>query len=621
MLTLPMCLSHFPGVAMPRKFLICGATICCTIFFASICSSHGEDPPSVTSAELVAHFVAKEADLTLAPGTSHVTEWRAHNDAAIALTAQGTDDPANIVYDPSGLGGLGSLVIRDYTGDNRYLRGSLNQDQTLSDVTIFWLGKYEPGADGSLQDGAGQYAYCLGPAGNQGSQMDHQIDDGHFELYGGSGTQSGGTINYLNGYHSVWQTDYFSSGPGHEAHVNGYNLNIPADDGYSVSTSSELQLFGWQNSSSVAGGYNFVGEFAEMLIYRGRLSENDAARIQSWLRDKLDQNPPHPPEPQTFNFAISGKNTRHDGIPAELFPHGNEGLRGNASVTFNPATGTMNWSIDLENNDANRYIVTQAHFYNLDDKPNGDSIFCWGGRWSDDDFLQGEGYSTPHIPSVLDNPEKWILMIHTEGGHFAVDEAGQLVEYSADLHETSETGQTESGTRFNNRVPRLLTNLLLREKNPVSGDFGDSDFDEVYPDPNHFLRENDTPYPDANGNHWIEWDAELERYVPTAYGAMKGLTLEDIDTKEYLFYRYDDQGPSWDYGGPEGAAAGVLEMTPIIYGDINLSGAVTNEDIVPFVELLLNGGYQVEADINQDDALTNRDVGLFVDLLLGSGGG
>ena len=104
-------------------------------------------------------------------------------------------------------------------------------------------------------------------------------------------------------------------------------------------------------------------------------------------------------------------------------------------------------------------------------------------------------------------------------------------------------GQTESGDRYNNRVPRLLTNLLLREMNPNSGGFGDPAFDAVYPDPGHFLRENDSPFPDALGNIWIEWDPDKGRYVPSEYGESQGLTLNDIDTKEYLFYRYDDQVP------------------------------------------------------------------------------
>ena len=264
------------------------------------------------------------------------------------------------------------------------------------------------------------------------------------------------------------------------------------------------------------------------------------------------------------------------------------------------------------------YIVTQAHFYNLETRPNGDSIFCWGGRWSNDEFLQGSGYSTSSVGAVLDSPESWVVMIHTEGGHFAVDEFGDLIEYNVFQHEVSETGQPQTSGRYNNRVPRLLTNLLLREMNPFSGQFGDPAFDAVYPDPNHFLRENDSPFPDALGNEWIEWSLELGRYVPAPYGAARGLTNEDIDTKEYLFFRYDDQGPSWDFGGPEGAAGGALPSTPVVFGDMNVDGVVDLLDIEPFVTLISSGSFQIEADINLDGAVNLLDVEPFVQILTGA---
>ena len=575
-----------------------------------------QDLPSVNSAELVAHFVADSDSLTLGP-SNEVLAWAASNDASMVLTTQGTNDPTNITFDPAALGGLGSLIVRDYSGDNRYLRGSLNQTNALDDMTIFWLGKYEPGADGSLTDSAGQYVYCIGPAGSQGSQLDHQIDDGAFEMYGGSGTQTGGSIAYLNGFNSVWRTEYYSGSPGHVAYVNQRSLNIPTDGGYAVNPATEIQLFGWQDSAAQAGGYNFVGEFAELVIYRGHLDSSDLESVHNYLSAKLDQPPPTPPGIATFQAQISGANPAGDGVADELYPHGNVGLAGTAIFTFDPNSGTMDWSIDLEANDANRYIVTQAHFYNLNSKPNGDSIFCWGGRWSNDEFLQGTGYSTSFVSSVLANPEQWVVMLHTEGGHFAVDEAGQLVEYNAFLHETSETGQSQSGDRYNNRVPRLLTNLLLREMNPFSGGFGDPSFDAVYPDPNHFLRENDSPFPDALGNIWIEWDAVEERYVPSAYGKSQGLTLQDIDTKEYLFYRYDDQGPSWDYGGPEGAAGGALPAEPVLFGDINRDGSVNLLDVDPFIVVLGSGAYQIEADTNLDGAVNLLDVEGFIAILGG----
>jgi hypothetical protein len=142
--------------------------------------------------------------------------------------------------------------------------------------------------------------------------------------------------------------------------------------------------------------------------------------------------------------------------------------------------------------------------------------------------------------------------------HFALDGAGKLVKYNQNIHETSVTGITEKGQRFNNRVPRKLTNRVLREVNPVSGQRGDKEFDAEYPDPDHFTRTQDEPFPDANDNVWITWDDATQRYTPSPYGASRNLTIDDIDNVEYLFYLYDDQGPEWDYGGPEGAGGGVL---------------------------------------------------------------
>jgi len=515
--------------------------------------------PAVGSADLIAHFSLDPSTLSL-DASNNVLSWTALNDSGITLSAGGTNTPDSITYNAAALGGAGSLVVRDYAGNDRHLRGSLNLASPLTDATIFWLGHYEPGADGSVGDGSGQYAYSLGPAGSQGSQMDHQIDSGAFELYGGSGSQTGNNISALNGTNSVWRTDYFSGSPGHTATVNGTDLGISSDGGYNVSTSSELQLFGWQDNSGTPQGFNFVGGFSEMLIYSGRINESDGTAIQNYLASKLNQ---PPPTATTFTVNITGNNTAQDNIPDGFAPHGNKGLTGTGTFTFDPTDNTMDWSITLDENDANQFNVTQAHFYNLDRKSNGDSIFCWGGRWSDDAFLSGEGFgiSSQVMSEILANPEQWVLVLHTEGGHFAVDEQGQLVEYDANVHEVSETGQAESGDRYNNRVAKKLTDLLLREQNPHSGGFGQSAFDAVYPDTDHFDREHTSPFADADGNQWIEWDDAQGEFVLTSYAESMGLVPADLD-KEFLFYRYDDQGPQWDYGGPEGAAAGLLLQVP-----------------------------------------------------------
>ena len=54
-----------------------------------------------------------------------------------------------------------------------------------------------------------------------------------------------------------------------------------------------------------------------------------------------------------------------------------------------------------------------------------------------------------------------------------------------------------------------------------------------------------------------------------------------------------------------------------IIGDVNQDGVVNLLDVPPFVALLSNGGFQLEADINQDGVVDLLDVNPFVDLLNG----
>ena len=53
-------------------------------------------------------------------------------------------------------------------------------------------------------------------------------------------------------------------------------------------------------------------------------------------------------------------------------------------------------------------------------------------------------------------------------------------------------------------------------------------------------------------------------------------------------------------------------------GDVNRDGNINLLDVGPFVALLSNGNYQVEADANCDGVLNLLDVGPFVDLLTGN---
>ena len=57
--------------------------------------------------------------------------------------------------------------------------------------------------------------------------------------------------------------------------------------------------------------------------------------------------------------------------------------------------------------------------------------------------------------------------------------------------------------------------------------------------------------------------------------------------------------------------------TDEILGDINLDGVVNLLDVAPFVALIQNGQFQVEADINCDGVVNLLDIAPFVELLIG----
>ena len=57
------------------------------------------------------------------------------------------------------------------------------------------------------------------------------------------------------------------------------------------------------------------------------------------------------------------------------------------------------------------------------------------------------------------------------------------------------------------------------------------------------------------------------------------------------------------------------EVPDVLIGDVNMDGVINLLDVAPFVDLISNGGFQVEADINGDGEVNLLDVGPFVDLL------
>ena len=97
-----------------------------------------------------------------------------------------------------------------------------------------------------------------------------------------------------------------------------------------------------------------------------------------------------------------------------------------------------------------------------------------------------------------------------------------------------------------------------------------------------------------------------DNYLPASTGG----TLVDLD-------------PGLIVNPPQGMEIGYVpivtrqEKVNSLLGDVNGDGFVNLLDVAPFVELLSNGGYSVNADMNSDGVLNLLDVAPFVDAVSG----
>ena len=66
-------------------------------------------------------------------------------------------------------------------------------------------------------------------------------------------------------------------------------------------------------------------------------------------------------------------------------------------------------------------------------------------------------------------------------------------------------------------------------------------------------------------------------------------------------------------------AGEVADDTPVVLGDVNLSGTVDFSDLSPFLSLLASGGFQAEADINVSGSVDFSDLSPFLSLLSSPG--
>jgi hypothetical protein len=283
-----------------------------------------------------------------------------------------------------------------------------------------------------------------------------------------------------------------------------------------------------------------------------------------------------------------------NGVVDCFVPHGDASACGFATLVIDTNTWKMNYSITVRTQ--YQYHVTQAHMYRTyNNKGEFDSTFCWGEPWNPlgcvrCDYLQGSGYTDPILQTfyndVTTNPpdpqHMWFLMIHTEGGHFGVDEQGSLIEYDSALHETSECGVVQNpASRFNNRVGRKLDDRVLRlchnpalpseHSHPGADPFCDGD-------------ESPLPFPDAWGRAWMQSDNQGGfELTPDAMAA--GYNLNTY----YLFFLYDDQGKTtsnYGNGGPEGALGGFVTSVRLTQCEQDIAPIPCGDDVVNVNDLL-----------------------------------
>ena len=232
--------------------------------------------PEVSSGALAAHFVADPSTMDVDPANNAVTAWRASNNSSIELTASGSGAATNLLYDAGDLHGNGAIQVNDFSGDTLALEGTIGNID-LVESTIFWLGYYAPGRDGSTGDSSGLYAYNYY---NGSSYISHQSDDGVVEHY--SPTRAGDAIDALEGEYQVWTSVTYGASPGTSMFVNGVDLNVAPHDG--IASNGDADTFHMFRYSS--SGYNFVGNMHECIIYNGALSAADIATIEAYLDAK-----------------------------------------------------------------------------------------------------------------------------------------------------------------------------------------------------------------------------------------------------------------------------------------------------------------------------------------------
>ena len=125
------------------------------------------------------------------------------------------------------------------------------------------------------------------------------------------------------------------------------------------------------------------------------------------------------------------------------------------------------------------------------------------------------------------------------------------------------------------------------------------------------------------GTTWVE----LETVGPGGPEVSGGWIFQQFRIDQFIapsdqirvrFIASDNGDGSVVEAGVDGVSVDFLTCSPeFICGDVNRDGAVNLLDVAPFIDLLNNNQFQLEADINEDGSVNLLDVGPFVDKLSG----
>ncbi len=280
------------------------------------------DVPGLSTAgqnALVTHFDARVG--VSVNGTGGVTAWEGRDgNGNVVVTANRSGNngfnTANNVQDESDSNNnithnasKGSLT---FTENNVYETAHLytEMDGLLSGgaVTIFWKGFYSgsnPQGNGTL----GRYAYNLtaGEIDELNGGMNHQRRNaaenvgGFFSLADGTSgeTELGDSISDQNDVSTVYRSVYDMGATSATVDFfgNGTDLNISSPGNGTIfgSTAQPNLYIGtfsfpvWydtasnQPSASTNGGFSFIGEMEQLIIFEGTLSPSDISAVESYL--------------------------------------------------------------------------------------------------------------------------------------------------------------------------------------------------------------------------------------------------------------------------------------------------------------------------------------------------